>query len=262
MFDSLPLILLALSGVTIVLLGLWLLRQSRQQDSTIASIMYSLTHDELSNPVQSALATVSNLQLRSAQHDTATRSDVAALQKSLTRLAEVTRNLRALVLLELPQTSRVSERVNLVGLLQELIVELGEKAEREQVRLAYEGGDSPIPILVKRDDLLRLFTNLIDNGIKYRKPTDAASVVVSVTRQKRVVQVDISDNGVGISAERLTTLGQAPQRPDARNIGTRGAGLGLFLTRKIVESYRGSVTITSTENRGTTVSIQLPVHTD
>lgn len=264
MFEILLLVLLAAVGIALLIIGFWILRRDRKQESGIASIMYSLTHDEISNPVQSALATVVNLENRlqrpASDSDNATRHDIASLRKSLTRLAEVTRNLRALVLLELPQTSRVSERVNLVGLIQGLIVELGDKADREKVRIAYEGGDSPIVVLAKKDDLVRLFTNLIDNSIKYSREVEHASVVVSITRHKRQVQVDISDNGVGISCDRLLTLGQAPQRPDAQNIGTRGAGLGLFLTRKIVTSYQGTVTINSAENRGTTISIKLPLH--
>jgi len=260
--DHLSSIVLAILGLTGVISGLSLLKKQKQNDADIATIMYSITHDELSNPVQSALATVDNLQNSISQQSTHLHKDVTSLRNSLMRLTEVTRNLRALAFLEIPNASRTTERVNLVGVLQRLIVELGEKADRKNVRLIYEGGDSAIYVLAKKEDLERLFSNLIHNGIKYRsRDAKEAFVVLSIAQQTRKVQIVVSDNGVGISAIRLTSLGQAPQRPDANNIGTRGAGLGLYLTSKIVNSYQGTISVESTEKRGTSVTVTLPLHT-
>jgi len=259
--DYLSSIVLATLGVLGLVSGLWLLKKHKQNESDIAAIMYSITHDELSNPVQSALATVGNLENRIDMQNTHLQKDVSSLRNSLIRLTAVIHNLRALALLEVPNTSRITERINLVGIVQKLIVEHGDKAERKNVRLIYEGGDSAIYLLAKKEDLERLFSNLIDNGIKYRRrDVQDAFIVVSITPQTRKVQIVVSDNGVGIAADRLASLGQAPQRPVAKNVGTRGVGLGLFLTRKIVESYQGTLDVKSTEDRGTTVTVTLPAY--
>jgi len=259
LIENLPIAMLLLVGIVSLVGGLWLLRRLSTYESNIASIVYSLTHDELANPIQSALSTVENLEQKNALQSSDSINDIVALKKSLIRLTNVTKNLRTLALLDTANTAAAKERVNLVGLVQGLIAEVGDRAEKDSVRLVYEGGDSPIYILAKPLDLERLLSNLLDNGIKYKNPEAESCVVISVSKTKRKACIVVSDNGVGISPERLITLTEQPQKPDAKNFGTRGAGLGLYLSRKVVESNRGSLRIDSAVQKGTTVTIEMPL---
>jgi len=108
-------------------------------------------------------------------------------------------------------------------------------------------------------NLHRIFGNVIDNAIKYSTGCTDASVVVSVSRDGRYLSVDVSDNGVGMSPDRLAMIGRAPQRPTAQNVGTQGSGLGMYLVKRIVRQAGGSLQVQSQMGKGSHVRIRLPL---
>lgn len=118
--------------------------------------------------------------------------------------------------------------------------------------------DAALCVTGNEDELVRLFTNLLDNARRYT-PADG-SVTVSALGDGPEVRIQVSDTGSGIAPEHLPHLGERFYRVDpARTRREGGAGLGLSICRGIAEAHGGSLTIESTEGRGTTVSVSLPV---
>lgn len=106
------------------------------------------------------------------------------------------------------------------------------------------------------DRLREVITNLFDNACKY---TDEGKVTLGITANETVVQMYIRDTGAGIPAEDIPHLFQKFYRVDnsaTRTIG--GTGLGLFISRKIVELYQGRIWVESTLGTGSTFYINLP----
>ncbi len=106
------------------------------------------------------------------------------------------------------------------------------------------------------DRLREVITNLFDNAIKY---TDQGKVSVGITGNEEVVQIRVTDTGSGIPPEDLPHLFQKFYRVDnsaTRSIG--GTGLGLFICRKIIELYSGSIWAESAVGKGSTFYINLP----
>jgi two-component system, OmpR family, sensor histidine kinase VicK len=104
--------------------------------------------------------------------------------------------------------------------------------------------------------LQEVFTNIINNAIKY---TPEGSVVVSLTGDASVAQIQVQDTGPGIPADDIGHLFQKFYRVDnsmTRSIG--GTGLGLFICRKIVELYNGRIWVESQPGKGSTFFINLP----
>lgn len=101
-----------------------------------------------------------------------------------------------------------------------------------------------------------VITNLFDNAVKY---TDAGKITIGVTGDTSVVQMYISDTGAGIPKEDIPHLFQKFYRVDnsaTRTIG--GTGLGLFISRKIIELYKGRIWVESEAGQGSTFYINLP----
>jgi PAS domain S-box-containing protein len=101
-----------------------------------------------------------------------------------------------------------------------------------------------------------VFENIIDNAIKY---TQKGSVEIRLTGDSRIVQVQVSDTGVGIAAEDIPHLFQKFYRIDnsaTRTIG--GTGLGLFICQKVVELYNGRIWVESQLGKGSIFFINLP----
>lgn len=106
------------------------------------------------------------------------------------------------------------------------------------------------------DRLREVLTNLIDNAIKY---TDEGKITIAVTGNNEVVQISIKDSGPGIPVDDIPHLFQKFYRVDnsaTRTIG--GTGLGLFICKKIIELYHGTIWAESKVGEGSTFYINLP----
>ena len=106
------------------------------------------------------------------------------------------------------------------------------------------------------DRLREVITNLFDNAIKY---TETGKISVGLTGNNEVVQFYIKDTGLGIPPEDVSHLFQKFYRIDSsatRTIG--GTGLGLFISRKIIELYKGRIWVESEVGKGSTFYVNLP----
>ncbi len=109
---------------------------------------------------------------------------------------------------------------------------------------------------VDPDRLREVITNLFDNAVKY---TDEGKVSIGLTGDTSVVQIRIADTGHGIPPEDVSHLFQKFYRVDnsaTRTIG--GTGLGLFISKKIIELYNGRIWVDSEVGKGSTFYINLP----
>lgn len=161
--------------------------------------------------------------------------------------------------------------IEMSSFLEQLVDGLRFAAEKKGLKLEFVVGDNAATIdatggskvikplyyvQVDPDRIREVVVNLFDNAVKY---TDAGKVSIGVTGDNQVVQLRISDTGVGIPPEDIPHLFQKFYRVDnsaTRTVG--GSGLGLFICRKIVELYNGRIWVESELNKGTTFYINLP----
>jgi signal transduction histidine kinase len=109
-----------------------------------------------------------------------------------------------------------------------------------------------------KDDLMRLFTNLISNAIKYN--TQDGQVIIQVSVEGLFLVVGVHDTGIGISEKEQQQIFDEFYR--AKNIFTRkisGSGLGLSIAKKIAEAHFGYIGINSRLGKGSTFSVYLPL---
>jgi PAS domain S-box-containing protein len=147
------------------------------------------------------------------------------------------------------------------GLAAEFIVGTGESIDATNPALAESTSSlkvvKPLYYAYADPDRLReVITNIFDNACKY---TDQGKVSIGLTGNNDVVQLYIRDTGPGIPAEDIPHLFQKFYRVDnsaTRTIG--GTGLGLFISRKIIELYQGRIWVESTLGKGSTFFINLP----
>ncbi len=115
-----------------------------------------------------------------------------------------------------------------------------------------------------RDKLLSVFINLLDNAIKYSKSSGTIGVVQKI--EDKFVRLEIIDKGIGISAKDLPHVFDRFYRADKSRSadGTqRGSGLGLSISRFLVQAHGGTINVASREGKGTTVNVRLPIlHTE
>jgi two-component system phosphate regulon sensor histidine kinase PhoR len=108
--------------------------------------------------------------------------------------------------------------------------------------------------------LTNVFTNIFDNGIKYRSEA-APEIIVSLKQKPGWVVVTVQDNGIGMTAKQQKHAFDKFYRAEAGDIHTRkGFGLGLSYVKSVVEKLGGKVHMESKPNEGTTVTVQIPLY--
>ncbi|MDV2993080.1 MAG: Sensor histidine kinase RcsC [Chroococcidiopsis sp. SAG 2025] len=146
--------------------------------------------------------------------------------------------------------------VDLQNLLEDIVKELSPLAQDKGVSLQLQQQQPIASVKVSGDrlELHRLFTNLVGNALKF---TDKGSVTVCVsTNPDSYLQVDVIDTGSGISLEDRETLFQRFRQGSHRR---SGSGLGLYLSRRIVEAHQGTLQVDSELGKGSTFRVSLPV---
>lgn len=104
-------------------------------------------------------------------------------------------------------------------------------------------------------ELSRVFYNILDNAIKYTPHGGKISISDKISLSKYILT--ISDNGAGIPKDIIDKIFDPFFRGDVSR-STEGAGLGLTLSKKIIENHKGTISIKSEENKGTSVIISIP----
>lgn len=134
-------------------------------------------------------------------------------------------------------------------------------AKQADVSLEYYVPDEIPKIFADSRAVRQILINLIANAIKFSNKTE--NVNVKLTRNLRKVRIDVSDTGLGMQQETIDQLGQmffqAEQTASRRYEGT---GLGLSIVAGLVSLHSGKLSFKSTPNKGTTVSVELPISSE
>ena len=115
-----------------------------------------------------------------------------------------------------------------------------------------------VPLLrADEDKIKQVFTNLVSNALKFSQPKP--EIKIKVLNERDYVQVDITDNGIGIGKNDIPKLFQKFYQVDSQsNRKVGGTGLGLSICRHIIETHGGEIGVHSTLGKGSTFSFTLP----
>jgi signal transduction histidine kinase len=140
------------------------------------------------------------------------------------------------------------------GVLKSIFNEYEEKVDTDKVKYSIEEDSSSKIISADKYSVYQIFTNLIDNAIKY---TEEGTITVSVsTNSENRVEVKIADTGIGISKEYMPNLFM-PFTQEEQGYSRRyeGNGLGLALVKKYCELNQAEIKVESEKGKGTTVTV-------
>ena len=133
-------------------------------------------------------------------------------------------------------------------------------ADRKSIRVELDVPADLPPVLAERLRFSQVVINLLSNACKYS--LDGAKVKVSAAQVNDYVQFDVSDTGIGISvADQARLFSQFFRAETKLTREESGTGLGLFITKYLVEAHGGEIWVNSQEGVGTTVSFTFPVDT-
>lgn len=149
---------------------------------------------------------------------------------------------------------------SVVDVIEELIKEENIKAEENDVRLVFRKPKQKLPDILLDPEKMRIaLSNIIDNAIKYSLP--GKSVDIGIGMRSNQIIIAVRDHGIGIPEKDLPRLFSKFFRAEnALRLQTSGSGLGLYITKNIVEQHGGKLWAESKQNKGSIFYFSLPVH--
>lgn len=179
---------------------------------------------------------------------------ISNIKNEATRLVSLINDI--IRLSQLDERSEVaSEKVDLTAILNEVIKDLTPLAEKKNVTFLLNGEHVMISGIPRY--IYEIFYNICDNAIRYNK--EGGKVDVTVKDSGKNAEIVVSDTGIGIPIEHQARIFERFYRVDkSHSKKTGGTGLGLSIVKRAVMIHNGKVSLESTPNEGTTVTVLLP----
>jgi len=130
-------------------------------------------------------------------------------------------------------------------------------AAAESLTVTVDAGDEPLSALADARRLRQVLLNLISNAVKYNRPGGSITIRARPDGADGV-RIDVIDSGVGMSYQQLTRLFHPFERLDAPVRGIDGNGLGLAISKSLVEAMNGTIDVASSPGTGSVFSVRLP----
>ena len=181
------------------------------------------------------------------------------LRSETERLAKLITDLLDLARLESEEGVQNPRPVDVRSILMVVLARLRPAARQKNISLSWKRSGKAPTYTVTGDEtqLTSMFSNLVENAVKYTLPGGRVEVTGSSDENEVVVRV--SDTGIGIPEKYLARIFERFYRIDkARSKETGGTGLGLSIVRHIAENHGGRVNVESTPGEGSTFTVHLP----
>jgi signal transduction histidine kinase len=222
-------------------------RQERQ--AMFGRVAAGLVHD-LSHPIQN-IGNSTRLLLRDDVDADSREMFRRTIERELATLKRFMEDLRHVV--KPKPIERFAMDVN--GSVAEIIESMRSEGERTGITVEAQFADQPLAIEGDRFALGRVYRNLITNAIQATEP--GGRVTVATARVGNQVEITVTDTGSGIAAERLSAIFD-----DFVTTKRRGLGLGLAISKRIVEQLGGTIAVASEVGRGTAFTLRFPARDD
>jgi two-component system, OmpR family, phosphate regulon sensor histidine kinase PhoR len=233
----------------------------RRVEEMRADFVANASH-ELRTPLAALSGFIDTLQGPAKDDAKARERFLGIMHTQATRMARLIDDLLSLSRVELSAHVRPDAVVDIVPIIRQVADGLEPLAHERQVAINIELPDAPVVIAGDREELLRLFENLIENALKYG--ASGGKVVVSLTSAMSgegvpEFRVMVRDFGPGIAPEHLPRLTERFYRVDVGDSRAQGGtGLGLSLVKHIVNRHRGRLLIESVPKKGATFTACFP----
>ncbi|BAZ10299.1 PAS/PAC sensor hybrid histidine kinase [Calothrix sp. NIES-4071] len=221
----------------------------------------SIASHELRTPLNAILGWTQLL--RKYPFDEQTRNQrLEIIERNLKRQQNVVEQILDISRLKSGQMQLERGVVDLKSVVEDAIESARLPIEAKSISLEYISDDSTIEVLGDQGRLYQVIWNLLSNAIKFTPASGYIKVHLDVDKsEKNIVQITISDTGLGISSKFLPYVFEQFRQEDGSRTRThQGAGLGLAIVKQLIEMHGGSIQAESQGvNQGATFTVQLPL---
>ena len=190
--------------------------------------------------------------------DTRGKKNLKIIEESNNRLGKLVDDLLNVSRIKQKRLQIRLEPLNIEKVINDVIDLLILKIKDKGIDLRLDLNKEYDLVLADEDKVKQILVNLIDNAIKY---TDSGYIDISIKKENKFIKIIIKDSGIGIKRKDQEKLFTKFYRvKNNKTISTEGTGLGLWITKQLVELMNGTIYLNSKEKKGTEVSFTIPIY--
>ena len=237
-----------------------------------SSFIANVSH-ELKTPLATVMGFLETIRGPAKDDKKSMSKFLGIMDKETIRMKRLIDDLLVVSKIESDEHIHPTKKVNLIKTLNNVIESLKEYALKKniQIRTNYQLSEN-LSVLGNEDELVQVFTNIIDNSIKYGKINSSIDIKAEEVKEQTdqsedkklfpqlILKISVKDESDGIHAKHLSRLTERFYRVDAaRSKEIGGTGLGLTIVKHILNKHRGHLDIKSEINQGSTFTVELPI---
>ena len=190
-----------------------------------------------------------------------TKKGISIIKRNATRLYGLVNQLLDLSKLEAGRMKLEACEQNIIPLLKGIFLSFTSFAERKKIKLRFNSMEENINVYIDKDKVEKITNNLLSNAFKFTP--EGGKIEFTVEKLINEVEIKITDNGIGIPKERIGKIFDRFYQVDGSHTREgEGTGIGLALTKELVDLHKGSIMVESREGEGTTFRILMPLGKD
>ena len=199
---------------------------------------------------------ISNLNLNKEQE-----KETATIDRNVNRMLQLTNELLEIRKIETGNYQLNVRKDDIVSVIKNIVQAFESLAEKQEMKLSIDTFMPEILIWFDANAFEKSLSNLISNAIKYTKRNGLIQIKVRKSANNEFLEISVIDNGIGIEQEQLTKIfDRFYQHGGNKDSYENGFGIGLHLTKNLIELHNGSITVSSEINKGSVFTINLPLN--
>lgn len=215
----------------------------------------NITH-EFRTPLTLILGPIEEL-LSKEKGDTWSRNHLASIQRNGNRMLNLVNQLLMFRKLETDHLELNLTEQNMVSFLEEIYLAFSEHADKRSISYTFEADRPEILFAFDLDKMEKVIYNLLSNAFKFTE--DGGRIEVKILGESQLLKILISDNGRGISSSKLPYIfNRFYETNQSFHPQLKNTGIGLAISRQLIELQNGEITVQSVEGKGTSFCIAFP----
>jgi PAS domain S-box-containing protein len=221
-----------------------------QKLASIGQLAAGVAH-EINNPLSAISGEIQWLLKRNKEKKLA--KSLQLMDKLCNRIAHIVNNL---LVFSRETSTKVKESSNVDSLIEKTLLLIGRRLAANNIKITKKLKKNLPGIFVNRGEIEQALMNIFLNSLDAMPRGGKLSISTRLSRDKEAIEITIADTGAGIAKKDLPRVFEPFFTTKAPG---RGAGLGLYLSHGIIKKHNGSIAIDSKLNKGTNISIRLPL---
>lgn len=227
-------------------------KTSLDQSETISNMSH-----ELRTPLNTMLGFAQLMEMENPPPTSSQKTRIKHILESGWYLLSVIDQILYSAAIESGELSLIQTPISLSKILQECQTMIKSQAQKKSITLAFPQYERSIYVMADEIKLKQVLINLLSNAIKYNR--EAGNVTVEYSQNDSgKIRISIHDTGVGLTQNQIDKLFQPFNRLGRETGSEEGTGIGLVVTKKLVEFMRGEIGIESVAGVGSTFWVELP----